>query len=40
MPRKPRELSPSGFYHVILRGINKQTVFASCQEKSYFLKVL
>lgn len=40
MPRKPRELSPSGYYHIILRGINKQTVFASHQEKSYFLKVL
>lgn len=40
MPRKPRELSPSGFYHTILRGINKQPVFESHQEKAYFLDVL
>ena len=40
MPRKPRELSPGGVYHIILRGINKQTVFASHQEKAYFLDVL
>jgi REP element-mobilizing transposase RayT len=40
MPRKPRRISPSGYYHVILRGINKLSVFDSYREKSYFLKVL
>lgn len=40
MPRKPRELSPSGYYHTILRGINKHPIFESRQEKAYFLDVL
>ncbi len=27
MPRRSRDLSPTGIYHVMLRGINKSTIF-------------
>jgi len=27
MPRKAREKSESGIYHIIMRGINRQTIF-------------
>jgi len=40
MPRQPRRKSESGIYHVMLRGINKQPIFSSDADKSYFLKVL
>lgn len=40
MPRKPRILSSNGFYHVIVRGINKLPILATDQEKNYFLKAL
>jgi len=40
VPRTPRELSPSGIYHTILRGINKHPIFDSRQEKAYFLDVV
>lgn len=40
MPRRPRILSSNGFYHVIVRGINKLPILATDQEKQYFLKAL
>jgi len=27
MPRKAREESPTGIYHVMMRGINRQSIF-------------
>ena len=40
MPRKPRVKSESGFYHIIIRGINKQTIFADDQDRNVFLNIV
>jgi putative transposase len=37
MPRRPREKSATGIYHVILRGINRQTIFEDDED---YLKML
>jgi REP element-mobilizing transposase RayT len=40
MPRKPREKSGTGIYHVILRGINKQRIFEDDQDYEKLLETL
>lgn len=40
MPRGARKKSYSGIYHVMLRGINKQTIFEDEEDNIKFLKVL
>ncbi|TLS38639.1 transposase [Pseudalkalibacillus caeni] len=40
MPRKARRKSSTGIYHVILRGINKQTIFEEDEDKRKFLETL
>ena len=40
MTRPAREKSRSGVYHVMLRGINKQTIFEDDEDKRRFLKTL
>ncbi|MCD5324225.1 MULTISPECIES: transposase [Pontibacillus] len=40
MPRKPREKSRTGIYHVMLRGINQQTIFEDPEDKRQFLTTL
>ncbi|WHH58415.1 transposase [Petroclostridium sp. X23] len=40
MPRKAREKSESGIYHVILRGINKQIIFADDEDRIKFIETL
>lgn len=40
MPRIPRKLSSNGVYHVMLRGINKQTIFEDDQDKHRFLDTI
>lgn len=40
MPRTARKRSESGVYHVILRGINKQTVFFDDEDREVFLNRL
>jgi REP element-mobilizing transposase RayT len=40
MPRKPRKRSESGIYHVMLRGINKQIIFESDDDRYQFLSTL
>ncbi len=40
MPRKAREKSESGIYHVMLRGINKQQIFLDDEDFEKFLWVL
>lgn len=40
MPRSPRKRSESGVYHVMLRGINRQTIFESDEDKYEFLATL
>lgn len=37
MARRPRKRSESGLYHVMLRGINKQTIFESDDDKYQLL---
>ena len=40
MPRKAREKSESGIYHVMLRGINRQTIFEDEEDYRKFLLIL
>jgi len=40
MPRGARTLSPTGVYHVMLRGINKQRIFEGAEDYIKFLEVL
>ncbi|NMA49588.1 MAG: transposase [Tissierellia bacterium] len=40
MPRDARKRSSSGVYHVMLRGINRQTIFESDGDRYQFLKTL
>ena len=40
MPRKPRESSGTGIYHVMLRGINRQNIFYDANDYETFLKTL
>lgn len=40
MGRQARQLSGSGFYHVVFRGINHQHAFEDKSDYSYFLRVL
>ena len=37
MPRTPRVKSETGIYHVVLRGINKQTIFEDEEDNEKFL---
>lgn len=40
MGRQARQLSESGFYHILLRGINRQHIFEEESDYTYFLKGL
>lgn len=40
MPRKARRKSSSGIYHIMLRGINRQTIFEDEEDKTRFLEAL
>lgn len=40
MPRAAREKSESGIYHIMLRGINKQTIFEDDEDYEKYLQVL
>lgn len=40
MPRKPREKSESGIYHIILRGTNRQEIFHDDEDCFRFLVTL
>lgn len=40
MGRQARQLSESGFYHILLRGINRQHIFEEESDYTYFLKDL
>ncbi|AJQ26190.1 transposase [Pelosinus fermentans] len=40
MPRQARERSRSGIYHLILRGINKQTIFENDEDRQKFIETL
>lgn len=40
MPREARKKSSSGIYHIMLRGINRQTIFEDDEDKSRFLETI
>ncbi len=40
MPRKEREKSSSGIYHIMLRGINKQDIFNDQEDRLRFTTIL
>lgn len=40
MARKPREKSSSGIYHILLRGINRQSIFEDDEDRLKFLDSL
>lgn len=40
MARIPRIYSESGFYHVMIRGINREKIFGDCHSKNAFLNIL
>ena len=37
MPRNSRSKSSTGYHHIMLRGINRESIFVSDQDKDYFL---
>lgn len=40
MPVKRRQKSDTGFYHVIVKGINKEKIYNQQREKVYFKKII
>jgi len=40
MPRTAREKSNTGIYHIILRGINKQTIFEDEEDMEKFIQTI
>lgn len=40
IPRQARKKSKSGIYHIMLRGINRQTIFKDEKDKQKFLKTI
>jgi len=40
MPRTARKKSKTGIYHIILRGINRQTIFVDDEDNEKFLQTL
>lgn len=40
MPRKARKKSESGIYHILMRGINRQTIFEDDDDYSKFVQTL
>ena len=40
MPRRPREKSETGIYHVIVRGINRQDIFSDDNDYQRYLETL
>ena len=40
MPRRKREKSGTGIYHVMMRGINRQNIFDDDEDFMFFIKVL
>ncbi len=40
MARKPRQISQSGFYHLMCRGVNKKKLFHRAEDHEYFKALL
>ena len=39
MPRKARNKTSTGIYHVMMRGINHQMIFEDAEDNQYFQSV-
>jgi len=37
MPRQARVQSPTNYYHIMLRGINRENIFSKDEQKRLFL---
>ncbi len=35
LPRTKRKISPTGYYHIMIRGINKEAIFRCSKDKSF-----
>lgn len=40
MPRRARKMSESGIFHIMLRGINRQTIFEDDEDRQRFLETI
>ena len=40
MPRTARKISKTGLYHIIIRGVNKETIFIDDEDRVIFLRLL
>ena len=40
MPRQAREVSPTGYYHIMMRGIDRDFIYQSSADKTYLVKLL
>jgi len=40
MPRVAREKSSTGIYHIMLRGINRHTIFLDDEDNEKFLQMM
>lgn len=40
MPRRAREKSPTDFYHIMIRGINKEKIFIKKKHKEFMIDIL
>jgi len=40
VPRQAREVSPTGYYHIMMRGIDRDFIYQSTADKNYFVKLL
>ena len=40
MTRQPREKSATGYYHIMMRGINREFICRTVKEKHYFMDLL
>ncbi|MDY0234955.1 MAG: transposase [Gudongella sp.] len=40
MPRRAREQSPTDFYHIMIRGINKEKIFEKSKHKKFMIEIL
>jgi hypothetical protein len=40
MPRGARKKSESGIYHIMIRGINRQTIFEDEEDSDIFLETI
>lgn len=40
MARQPREKSITGYYHIMMRGINREFIYRTVKEKRYFMGLL